>query len=368
MIGNLVIHVGAIKAATTSVQVALAAGCFPKTEKTIYYPVEGLNHNYLERVLTNPQARFHPEILKLRAKMSAKGQVDICILSGERLSVLPPKNLKDAVEACFSDLVSDYTILHYIRPHADQALSGYAERVKIGACNIGLRDFLVKMIRREHFLKHSHLQNWRKVFGDRYRLRPMLPDAMTRQDAVADFFNTILGSLSGEWSPPPSVNESASAAGLAQVYRLQQQLTAETLLVRHTLGYEFAERYNQATVGQPRERIGMDSDTATLFLNRHLRDAEILDQDFFGGESLFASALRAGVEKAQIGNPAPLDIPEDMAGKKIHVALLAMLRQSENREAMALRMRKARYQRYISLAKGESIPLFGSNSQKFSPQ
>lgn len=351
VIGTLVVHVGAIKAATTSVQVALAAGCAPQSGKILRYPAKSLNHNYLENILAGSEGRQHPQIRRLRGMMTAGGPADIAVLSGERLSVLRPAQLKTAIETCFGDLIGDYTILHYIRPHADRALSGYAERVKIGTCDIPLREYLTDLTERGHFQQTPKLRSWQKVFGARYRLRPMLPAAMVRGDAVADFFNTVLGELPPDWVAPVPVNESLSATGLAQVARFQQQLQAETAAVRHVMGYEFAAAYCQETADVPAVSVGMEADIAEFFVARHLADAEQLDREFFGDEGLFVAALHARAARARQGDPEPLARPADQIGTEIAAGLIETLNAARNRNAMVRRLRTARYRAYVAGAR-----------------
>lgn len=361
-VDNLIVHVGDIKSATTSVQVALAAGRMPVTEDRLFYPTRGLNHNYLEPLFRAGHGIDHPEIHWLRNQMIQSGSRKICILSGERLSVLPPDKLQIAIETTFGDLVETYTVLHYIRPHIDRLLSAYSERIKIGAERRSLHDFLLETAESGRFQQHKRLLRWRSVFGDRYHLHAILPETLISGDAVVDFFHTILGSVPEGWQPPVPTNESLSATGLAQVARMQEQLEAEPAALRHALGYEFAWLYGLESDATISGKIGMTADVAAYVCDSYQADAKALDQDMFGGSELFVPALRAGARRALSGDASPLEIPADTAGEKVSARLLALLQNAPNRLQLARQIRKSRYQRYIEAAIPKAQTLAPSTS------
>lgn len=201
------------------------------------------------------------------------------------------------------------------------------------------------------FLQARRLHQWKKSFGEDYRLRPMIPARLARGDAVADFFDTVCGSLPDDWSPPRPTNEALSASGLAQVARLQKLLTDAPASLRHALGYEFARLYVRATKGSPAGKIGLGADLAERLRDAFLDDARRLDEDFFDGEDLFVPALQSGVRKALGGNDRPLEIPADAAGQEIIAKLMKMVRSSSDQVGLARRLRKARYKRYLRAAR-----------------
>lgn len=348
---KLVVHVGDIKSATTSVQVALAAGRQPEIAGRLLYPAHGLNHNYLEHPFKNGRGPDHPQIQWLRKRMIAAVRVDTCIISGERLSVMAPARLKAAIGTAFGDLAESVTIVHYIRPHADRMLSAYAERVKIGAERRALHDFLRDEIASGRFLQARRLKRWRAIFGDGYKLRAMVPGELIRGDAVVDFFDTVFGHVPEGWRPPTPTNESLSASGLSQVARLQNRMTDAPASLRHAVGYEFAWLYGREGGTARPDRIGMDPGMAAHFRDAFMADARMLDEDLFSGAELFVPALLAGTDKALTGNSRPLDLPADPVGEGIAEQLLGRVTTSRNHPGLARQMRDARYRRYIDAAR-----------------
>lgn len=348
---NIIVHVGDIKSATTSVQVTLAADRQPEYSGSLLYPVRGLNHNYLMPAMKSGEGADHPQISWLRKKIISAKNIDTCIISGERLSVLPPRQLKEALDRAFADLAERMTIVHYVRPQFDRLLSGYAERIKIGAEQRPLKEALQEAIATGRFLQSQRLQRWGKVFGDSYKLRAMVPSRLERGDPVVDFFHTAFGYVPNSWQAPVPSNESLSAPGLAQVFRLQKSLSDIPAQLRHALGYEFAGIYASADDAARSQRIGIDNDMKSLVRDAFLADAQFLDQSVFGGNDIFVPALLTGIEKASSGHSQPLDLPIDPAGQRISEQLLDMVKRSRDYSKLARNLRNARYDRYIKMAK-----------------
>lgn len=350
-IDTLIVHVGDIKSATTSVQVTLAAGMAPVGSKSLHYPATVLNHNYLSKVFANHRKGTHPKILNLREHMVMAGAVDYCVLSGELMSTLPPVKLKTAIEFSFDDLAKSYKIVHYIRPHLDRLISGYAERVKIGKEFRPLDVFLQDMLTAGKYSHFKRLSRWRKIFSENYCLKAMLPSQMVRGDAVIDFFSTILGSVPDDWKPPPSTNESMSAAGLAQVMRFQSKIKDAPDTLRHSMGYEFARLYSEATADKSQQKLGLSAADAAFARDAFLDDARSLDQGFFDGRALFEPALTASCEKVLAGESKPFDIPQDDEGQKISDHLLSLMDGKSDLELLGQRMRRARVAKYVETAR-----------------
>lgn len=352
-IDRLIFHVGDIKSATTSVQVTLAADRQPRTASggKVFYPAKGLNHNYLEQPLRERNGPHTPPMAWLRQRMIAAAPVETCVISGERLSVIAPAKLKASIEESFGDLAREITVLHYIRPHVDRLLSAYAERVKIGAETRSLTDFLREETASQRFYQHQRLSRWRKVFGKAYILRAILPARLERGDPVVDFFHTVSGSVPADWQPPTPSNESLSAAGLAQVARMQAELKDMPAALRHALGYEFAWLYGQQPDAAPSGRIGFDAAMAAELRAAYGADARALDADLFSGEDLFVPALETSIQRALGGEARPLSLPADPAGDRIARQLVTMARAAPDPLALARKIRDARYDRYIQAAR-----------------
>lgn len=349
-IKNLVVHVGDIKSATTSVQVALAAGQYPETAGTPLYPVQGLNHNYLEQPFKKERGPAHHQIDWLRNQMIAARHVETCIISGERLSVMAPSRLDAAIDRAFGDLAESVTIVHYIRPHVERLLSAYSERVKIGSENRPLPDFLREAIASGRFLQHRRLTRWQSIFRDRYRLRAMAPGQLAQGDAVVDFFETVFGPVPKGWRPPTPTNESLSASGLSQVARLQDQIDCAPASLRHAIGYEFAWLYGLEHKVSSSEKIGMGAEMAAEFRDAFIGDARALDNDLFDGSEIFVPTLLSGTERVLSGVCDPLALPPDPAGRKVSEQLLKLVTTSSDHLGLARRIRDARYKRYIEAA------------------
>ncbi len=350
-IRKLVVHIGDIKSGTTSIQVALAAGHAPCAPGHLLYPGRMLHHNYLTSALRDHNDGKNPNIQRLRQKIISAGPVDTCVLSAEMFSTIQPKKFRDALNICFADLAEEVQILHYIRPHADRLLSGYAERVKIGLETRSFDAFMKWAIDVGRFFHHDRATRLQKFFGPQYNLRPMLPQTLRDGDVITDFFDAVLGDVPTGWKSEVSVNESLSGLGLSQVALFQAQLDGLPAISRHSLGYEFARLYTRETATRADKKLGLTQLQADFVQQAYQQDAKALDLDFFGGTPLFSDALHTSIEKALKGQPEQTDVTPDPEGMRITAELRKLVKKAKDPETLGKKLREERIRNYIAAAK-----------------
>lgn len=351
LFGRIIFHVGDIKSGTTSVQVALAAGCIPETKQRVVYPARGLNHNYLQEAISRGGDTLITEVGRLVRLMKAKAPADICVISGERLSTMKAQVLKDAIETHFSGLADDYSVIRYVRPHFERLISGYAEQVKIGAETRSLEEFVNRAIQTKRYAQSHRHKVWRDAFDGRYILRPMIRKQLIGGDVVRDFFQTIMGPLPEDWQSPENANESLAPEALELIREIQRHLEGQPTMLRHAIGYEFARLYGQHCAGDAGAKLWLPLTQAQAFFDKHQEDAATLDAELFGGRPLFLPALHAGLERArETPSPRP-DLPPAQTVTAILGHLLSRLLVAENPKAIALRLRNDRYKNFIAQAR-----------------
>jgi hypothetical protein len=341
-----VVHIGDIKSGTTSIQAALRAGNIPDVGKKVVYPCQDLNHNNLARIFANRKRLQASQVNHIRQQLIQSRDADLCILSGERLSTVTPTLVKQELEKCFGDLVSEFRVIHYIRPHFGRTVSAYSEQVKIGATERSLPDFVKWVCETNRFAHMPRLSAWRSVFGAGYQVRPMLRNMLYRNDVVADFFESVLGHVPIDWPIPPQVNVSLTASGITHVMRLQSQLKGKHPSLRHAIGYEFEERYSKL-VGTTKDPITLNSTAAKILYVNYLKDAQECDK-FLETPFLVNSLETDAISYQRVGLDPSL--PVDRKEVDSLISHLIELSNTENEKQRAKQIRQMRFARYLALS------------------
>lgn len=341
---KLVVHIGEIKTGSTSIQTALAAGTVPKTGLTLHYPCDSLNHNSLEPLFRAGATADAPRIKRIRRSITNNSAADISVISAERFSTIPPDSIERTLSNCFGDLVSEVSIIHYIRPHFGRAVSAYAEQVKIGSTDLSLPEFLDAAIQEKRYHSAHRIQKWKDVFGPAYSVRIMSRNTLVNQDVVADFFAATLGTIPSDWSSPSQVNASLCAEGTTYVRSLQSHLTGRLRALRHALGYEFEYLYNKATPTAKRTKLAIDRTKASEFYEAHVNDA--LEVDRILESDKFKNELDIDYSAALSRQDSQINLSNHDTARRIIADLLEIASCDDDR-TLAVCIRNARFDRMI---------------------
>jgi hypothetical protein len=347
---TIVLHVGDMKTGSTSIQAALAGGNVPDVGISLAYPGSGLNHNIMKGPLTTRVTGRRPRLEEFRETV-ASHSADLCVISAELLSLGDPQILREVFEAYLADLAETYVVLHYFRPHYEAVVSRYAEDIKIGRAADTFEEHVRQSIDSGLYHHAARIAQWQGVFGARYRYRPMIRAELARQDAVADFFTTILGPLPDTWQPPPTINESLPPEALEILRLLQRHTTELPQEFRSTLGREFARLHSEVCGKRSTARLPVPASAARLMEAAFEADAAQMDKAFFGGRPLYLPALRRSVETAE---PDCASAPPQHSGPEIAELLsrlVAHVAAHTDARALGFAMRDSRTSR---LARGMS--------------
>ncbi len=304
---SLILHIGDYKTGSTSLQMALAQGRIHLTGHSLCYPAT-LNHNNLKPLLAGfkedadpaKAAKAQDAFQSLAAQIKA-ADADVTILSGEALEATTPDLLQKIIDRYLAPLADDIKIIAYVRPHAGRILSSYVERVKIGVhetLQTSLEGFAEHRMATGGFCYHPRFSGLRAQFGDRFILRPMVPDALYQRDVIADFLHHALPGIDAEIKGDTATNESPNLADLMRLKVLQNHLPRRRQL-RHAAGWEFGRILSQYPAAKNAEKLQLHRKLAKALQAHYLADARALDRDFFAGRPLMEQALAQAVKKAR---------------------------------------------------------------------
>ena len=314
MIENLVFHIGDPKNGSSSIQTAMQMGaCHPEGLRIVSQPelnasamANALNPNRLKPGRRERQRR---EEFGRKAEWVWNQDADLGIISAEFFSAASPKALREALAEFMPDHAETARMVAYVRPHGSRALSGYAQGVKSGARVDNMDMAMEELISRKILYYTPRFRRWRRVFGDRFILRPFLRSEMQGGDVVRDFFHTALEGAPFALDPLPSSNETLSLEEVAAMRRIQGQMIAAEVpeFIRLSLGGAIG----RALAARPRRfrtKLVLDRANAERLRAIFVEDAQALDRAFFG-RPLMATELDAAVEAAA---PAAKSLePED---------------------------------------------------------
>ncbi len=279
---RLVLHIGDPKTGSSSIQWVLFGKGWQCDTCSLEYP-DSLNAYSLAKALGRgapegqADARFRPV-----ARWLAKSQADVAVISAETLALLDPKVVAAAVDRYFPEHGAGMQVVAYARPHVSRILSAYAQRTKVGRIHTSLEAFLAAARPRKLMTFHDRFDKWRKVFGDRFLLRPMERQALRDGDVVADFLGIALDKAPFRLLTPTQVNSSMSVEALAGLRVVHDVLENFALggNTQHAIGARINDLVAEAGGAGTKLRLSqaMYDRVCTVCIG----DAELLDRDFFG--------------------------------------------------------------------------------------
>ena len=224
MAKSLVIHIGDPKTGTTSIQEVLLRKLYATSTVTVDYP-DQLNHFPLANALIDPKqdAMRAPRFSKL-ATWAGASPADVAIISAEQFFRVDPQKLHDTLNEFMPDFAATAHVIGYVRPHASRFVSAFIQRTRSGLFLDDMNSFF-EVTKREKLLRYTpRFEAWRRVFGDRFTLRPMIRQEMMNGDVVSDFLNTALNGAPFTLADYKETNSSLPLEFLAGMREVQRVL------------------------------------------------------------------------------------------------------------------------------------------------
>lgn len=312
MTRELIFHLGDRKTGSTSIQAMLRSGRWEaEGAPKLGYPAR-LNNGGLASSLTggNPVGNSAEGFKLLAKRMSVLGDdIDITVVSSEHFEVVPPRNLKVALQAHMPQFADSARFVMYLRPHADRILSSFAERTKLGVFTGPLSEFVDNSIESGLYHYLDRVRRWKKVFGDRFVVRPMLRSALHQNCVVRDFLSIALRTDSLKLLQEPAANESMTVRDLSIITLFHREFTAvakndkSRQAIGRNMGLLFASLRGEGGI-----RPAYDRTLCEKVIVAHREDASLLDSEFFTGSPML-SALES--MRGKTVETVPSLIPED---------------------------------------------------------
>jgi hypothetical protein len=120
---------------------------------------------------------------------------DYLIISAEGFSSVAPARLSKVFARELPEHAASMKVIAYVRPHASRLLAAFIQRTKTGGLTSDFESFFSAVLKHGAFEYLPRFSKWRKVFGDRFVLRPYVRSELRGEDSVKDFFGEILGDV-----------------------------------------------------------------------------------------------------------------------------------------------------------------------------
>ena len=336
MIKELVLHLGDTKTGSTSIQNALVRGLCQIPGKTLIYPTTN-NHVAMARTLTQ-ERRFSQRAARFKRLRSAfeKSDADIGIVSAEHFQFVDPDVLVEAIETYWPAFRDRLRLVAYVRPHADKLVSTFSERVKLGSRLPSLEAFFETANAIDTFNYSQRFGAWRRVFGERFILRPFVRSELHQGDAICDFVKILAGDDNFRITGKVAANTSLSVAQLALLREVHEVINDKIgtgigpryLEARGAVGRLVGEYMRQHQLGQDSPKLAIPKPMAEAVRARYAPDAEALDAAFFANTPM-SDALNA-LDRKLVDAPQSLKAsdhfaPEVIEATRIQAHVLADL-------------------------------------------
>lgn len=297
---RVVFHIGDHKTGSTSIQQVLAAGAWEGPALAFPVSASRLNHKPASYTLYKPNRLAHRATAfgKLNRRLK-RAEPEIGVISAESFESAQPADLAAAIAAHMPDYAETAQVIAYVRPHAERILSSYTQVLKIGNFTGTLERFAARAAEKRSYHYAPRFNAWRKVFGARFILRPMVRGALFRGDVVADFLKSVLGTEAFQVDPAFSTgNESLSLADMVMIrgYHRAAKQGIRNVDNRGKACWHMA-RLLAADPTERTEKLAIDAPLMAQIEAEYRADAEALDQAFFDGP-VMAGALDRAHEKA----------------------------------------------------------------------
>lgn len=311
MIEELIIHLGDRKTGSTSIQAALASKCWNCPSARLFYPADS-NHNSLANAIRGEERGISLAQRgdKIRQRL-VRSDAQFGVLSAEHFEAVSPHDLADFLGSYLPEVMSQFRLIAYIRPHADRLLSSFAERSKIGS-NCASTVHLHQNFLSNNILMYApRMREWRNVFGERVTFRPFIRSMLLDQDVVSDFFGFVFGSHPFTLRIPQLHNESLCVEDLVMLRAVHGILRQRygprlDLFTRQAFGRRMGVVLASSRASGT--RLSLHRSLVEKVITAYRDDAIAVDQEFFTGSPML-SALEQYREKA-VEEEQSLDIED----------------------------------------------------------
>ncbi len=242
----------------------------------------------------------------------------------------------EVVTKHFADAADEIRVICYTRPHAARILSSFSERVKNGnplALNGTLETFFAHNRQKERFHYLPRYLAWRKHFGDRFLLRPMIRDQLYQGSVVADLVYHGFGHRNFQATEADRSNQSLCLEDLMRLKVLQTHLADHPHKFSHAFGWEISRLINTLPPLKTRTKLHLHKSLARDIHATYIEDARAVDREFLGGEPLLETELTAALatphEDAQSFSPTDWLAPEEIRTLNLLAALIADMTRSD---------------------------------------
>lgn len=306
MIDRLLFHIGDPKNGSSTIQRALKERAWTCDSVTLA-PQKALNASSLATSL-----RRDDRPRRSKRKWSDLGawatdtDADLGVVSAEFFAKVNPADLQGTIANYLPAQAESARVLAYVRPHAAWIVSGFGTRVKTGGFDGTLADYTAQLSRTPFLHYAPRFTRWRKIFGERFALRPFLRSELRDGDIAADFFHHALEGAEFSLTPVTDANVSLSVGEIAAMQVVQAELARHGVKkpVRLALGGALGREMDRIPERTAGTRLRLDRDSAVALRDSFREDAGLLDTRFFG-RPLMLPALEAAVDEA-IATPQPL--------------------------------------------------------------
>ena len=288
MTQELVFHLGDHKTGSTSIQSTLRSRNWTGGGVGVSYPVKNLHHVEFAAAL-DPTAlpNVRDRILKGLAERVTELKEEVCVFSTENFEGVTPEALQGSLQTYFPTFAQSARFIAYVRPHADRIVSSFGENIKLGRQEPSIDSYFQLMLERRRFHYFSRFMEWRRVFGNRFELRPMIRSSLYQNCVVRDFMSFALNSTDFALIAEPDANESLSVEDLSALTLLHRQLKRSDLSERsaQAIGRNFGIAL-QSLARQSSTKLVMDKALYERVAKAYRDDAEELDKAFFTGQPM----------------------------------------------------------------------------------
>ena len=296
MAKSIVFHIGDPKTGTSSIQRTLRDRSFTSPRATVDYP-DQLNAFPLANTLCDDaQAHHRDQRFGAAAAWLNASTADVAVISAEMFFKVDPLVMNDAIAQYMPDHAASARIFAYVRPHAQRFLSQFVQVSKTGLYWGDMQTLLQRVSKKDLLTYTPRFQAWRRVFGDRFMLRPMVRDELADRDVVTDFFKQVLGDAPFTVAKSTAANESLPLevlAGLRAVHGTLKRLEIGPDN-RHAVGQYYVNILNALCEGRG-TKIRLGRSIRDQIAEMCAADARALDQAFFD-RPIMQTALEASAE------------------------------------------------------------------------
>lgn len=349
---KLLLHVGHHKTGSTSLQLALrSADDSGKLAKhKFHYCRAGrgktMANHLLAKLVSDPQINVGDKGGWLEAAAeAASAEAEVIIISSEAFEGRSPQRVRKVLLEYFGEY--DISIVQYVRPHLSRLLSSYTQKVKTGQIHMSFEKFVVFSMKREMFVYIPRLEEWSDCFPEaELIIRPFIREYLHAGDVVQDFCVNALKVEADFLSEfiQKEANSSPSYEVLALIAMYSSALVKDgkgklSEKLEQKLFSTMRGKFSNIYPSDKSRKIGFSHEMLVELRDYYSKDAQDIDNSFFGGQKVFTNSLNniSAIEEGQgalLGQPV-LDPRESAIHQAYKDLIINIVKESEWYKAAA---------------------------------